>query len=309
LLTIRGQAAPAVKTAYTRARVLCQQLGDTDEEVSVLLGLWRFHVVRAEYHLAQQLGEELLDVAQQREEAPIYVLAHYTVGFTYFCLGELRTARRHLEEGVARYTPSQRCYPTFRAGQDPGVACHVYAALTLWLLGYPDQALMHIHDALALAAGLNHPFTYSFARLAAALLGQLRQELQEIADHAEAGVNFSTEQGFSMWLAILMLFQGWAMTSLDQPKQGIMRMHKGLADWRACRAEFFVPYFLALLAEGYGVTAEPEEGLAILREAFSLVDNNGERWYEAELYRLRGQLLCNRLRTTWKRRNRASTRP
>jgi predicted ATPase len=159
LLTIRGQAAPAVKTAYTRARVLCQQLGDTDEEVSVLLGLWRFHVVRAEYHLAQQLGEELLDVAQKREEAPIYVLAHYTVGFTYFCLGELRTARRHLEEGVARYTPSQRCYPTFLAGQDPGVACHVYAALTLWLLGYPDQALMHIHDALALAAGLNHPFT------------------------------------------------------------------------------------------------------------------------------------------------------
>jgi predicted ATPase len=241
--------------------------------------------------LAQQLGEELLELAQQNDETPIYVLAHYTLGFVYLCLGELRTAQRNLEEGVALYTPSQRRYPTFRAGQDPGVACHVYAAWTLWLLGYPDRALTHIHDALALATEFNHPFTYAFARLTACLLGQFLQEAQKIVDHAEADVHFSAEQGFPVWLAANIVIQGWAITAQKQQEEGVMQMHKGLADWRACSAEFFVPYFLALLAEGYSVTAQYEEGLAILREAFSLVDSNGERWYEAELYRLRGQLL------------------
>ena len=125
---VRGFAAPEVEAAYTRARVLCQQLGATQDVFPVLFGLWRFYSVRADYYtLARQLSEELLELAVQRDETPLFVIAHMTLGMTSYHLGELFTAHRHLEEGIAYYNPTQRSSPLFRAGFDPGVGCHMGA--------------------------------------------------------------------------------------------------------------------------------------------------------------------------------------
>ena len=167
-LTVRGYAAPEVEAAYTRARVLCQQLGDTQDVFPVLYGLYQFSHVRADLSLARQLGEDLLDLAAQRDETPLSVIAHMALGGTSYNLGKLLSARRHVEEGIALYTPAQRSSPLFRAGQDPGVSCHIFAAMTLWSLGYPDQALARTHDALTLATELVHPFSSAFALAVAA---------------------------------------------------------------------------------------------------------------------------------------------
>ena len=145
LQVAKGFAAPEVEQAYAQARALCQQVGETPELVPVLLGLWRFYHSRSQLHIARELGDMLLRLAQRVDDPALAVIAHYAVGVTWWWLGALPAARRHLEAGIARYTPDQRRAPVFRIGHDLGVACQANAAMTLWLLGYPAQALARAH--------------------------------------------------------------------------------------------------------------------------------------------------------------------
>jgi hypothetical protein len=139
-------------------------VGETPELVPVLYGLWRFYLVRPQLHTARELGETLLRLAQGTDDPALAVIAHNALGATWLWLGALPAAHQHNEEGIARYTPDQRRAPVFRMGQDPGVTCQANAARTLWLLGYPDQALARAHNALALAYELSHPYSLAIAR-------------------------------------------------------------------------------------------------------------------------------------------------
>ena len=160
---------------YTQARALCQQVGETPQLVPVLFGLWRFYLTRLQLYTAREIGETLLRLAQHAHDPTLTVVAHYALWVTWLWLGALPAARTNLEEGMTRYTPEQRRTPVFRMGQDPGVACRAYAAWTLWLLGYPDQALACIHKALALAHELSHPVSLAFARCFAPFVAQFRR--------------------------------------------------------------------------------------------------------------------------------------
>src|SRR5262249_50322195 len=157
-----------VEQAYTQAYTLCQQVGETPQLVPVLFGLWRFYHSRAQFHTARELGGTLLRLAPRADAPAPPVVAPSAPWPTWVCPRALPAARQHLEEGSARYTPDQRCAPVFRIGADPGVACRVLAAVTLWFLGYPEQALAHVHNALALAHALSHPPSLGFARCWAA---------------------------------------------------------------------------------------------------------------------------------------------
>ena len=170
------------------------------------------------------------------------------------------------------------------------MTCLSYAALGLWYLGYPDQALKRSHEALTLAQELSHPFSLAFALVMAAMLHQLRREGQAAQERAEAAMALSTEQGFAHWLADGTILRGWALAEQGQREEGITQMRQGLAALRAIGSEIERPSFLALLAEAYGKEGQAEEGLAVLAEALAMVDKSGERFYEAELYRLRGEL-------------------
>jgi ABC transporter substrate binding protein len=140
-------------------------------------------VTRPQLHTARELGDTLLGLAQQAHDPALAVLAHYARGWTWLCLGALPMARQHLEVGIARYTPDQRRAPVFRMGQDPGVACRANAALTLWLLGYPEQAQAHLHEALALPHELSHPFSLAWVRCRAAMVSQCSRDVP--AAHAQ----------------------------------------------------------------------------------------------------------------------------
>ena len=287
----KGHAAPEVEHAYTQARALCQQVGETPELVPVLFGLWRFYVARPQLHTARELGETLLRLAQRAHDPALAVIAHYALGSTWFCLGVLPAARQHLEEGIARYTPDQRRALVFRMGQDPGVACRIYAALTLWLLGYPEQALARLHDALALAHELSHPFSLAFARCWAAFVSQFRRDVSAVHEQAEAAVALSTEQGFPLWAALGTSLRGWALAMQGQGEEGMAQVRQGIAAWRATGAALHVPYFCTLLAEVCDHLGHPEDGLQALAEAHTLVEQHEERYWEAEVCRLRGVLL------------------
>jgi class 3 adenylate cyclase/predicted ATPase len=292
LIATKGYAAPEVERAYTRARDLCQQMGDTPQLFPVLWGLWMFYYARAEHQTAQELAEQLLAVAQRVQDRTLLLEAYYTLGATLWALGEWVQARAHLEQSLALYNPQQHHSLAFMYGaQDPGVICQADIACLLWSLGYPDQALQKSHQALTLAQELSHPFSLAFALLFAAMLHQYRREGHAAQERAEATITLATEHGFPNFLALGTLWRGWALAERGQVEEGIVQMRQGLAASRALGYELARTWCLALLAEAQSKMGQTKEGLTLLAEALALVDKSGERFYEAELYRLRGQLI------------------
>jgi predicted ATPase len=181
---------------------------------------------------------------------------------------------------------------------DMVLGCLSYAAYVLWTLGYPDQALQRSRAALALAQELSRPFNLAYALGRAARLHQLRREGQAGQERAEAMIVLSSEQGFPYWLAMGTILRGWVLAEQEKVEEGITQMRQGLAACRATGTELGRPRFLAMLAEAYGKVGQAEEGLSVLAEALAAVDKTGERWYEAELYRLKGELTLQKFQVS-----------
>ncbi len=209
---------------------------------------------------------------------------------TLFHLGEFVQARGHLEQAIGLYDPQKRHFHASRSGQDPGVACLVYVAWTLWALGYADQAQKRSHEALTLAQELSHPLSLAQALVATLRLHQYSREWQVVQRWAEALLTLSTEHQFAFVLAWGTIMRGWVVAEQGQWAEGIVQMRQGLAAYRATGAEAIRPYYLALLAGAYGQMGQAEEGLKVLAEALAAANNTEEREYEAELYRLKGEL-------------------
>jgi predicted ATPase len=243
LQIVKGLGAPEVEHAYTQAYALCQQIGETPELVPVLFGLWRFYATRS-LRTAQELGDTLLRLAQRTDDPALAVIAHTALGNTWCGLGALPAARQHLEEGIARYTPDQSRTPVFRMGQDPGVACRIYTAWTLWLLGYPEQALARLHEALALAQELSHPFSLAVARCWAAYVSQFRRDVLAVHEHAEAAIALSTEQGFPLLVALGTSMRGWVLAMQSQSEVGMAQVRQGITAWQASGAVVWNPILL-----------------------------------------------------------------
>jgi len=235
----------------------------------------------------------LLRLAHHGHAPALAVIAHYTLGATWFCLGALPSSRQHMEEGIARYTPDLRRAPVFRIGQDLGVGSRIFAAMTLWLLGYPAQALVHLHDALTLAHELSHPFSLGYARLFAAFVHQWRRDMPAVHEQAEAAVALATEQGFPLLIAGGTSVRGWELAMQGQSEEGIEQVRQGIASYRAIGGAAAIPYLCTMLADVYDHMGHPEDGLQALAEAHTLVEQQEERWWEAEIYRLQGVLLLH----------------
>ena len=176
-------------------------------------------------------------------------------------------------------------------GHDPGVCCLSHGACVLWFLGYPDRALQRIHEALTLGQELAHPHSLAIALHFAAELHQLRREGQVAQERAAMEIALSEEQGAVQWLARGTILRGWALAWQGQGAEGLAQMCQGLSAYRATVAEEQRAYFLALLAEGYRGTGEVQEGLRVLAEALAAAHHRGERYCDAELHRLTGELL------------------
>jgi predicted ATPase len=287
----KSAAAPEVGQTYTRARQLCERLEDPHQLFPILRGLWNYYLVRAEYQTAHALGEDLLCLAQQAQDATMLTAAHRALGSTLFYLGAAASAQTHFAQGRALYDPRQHRTFAFLHGEDAGVTCRSYAAWTLWSLGYPDQARTRNDEAMTLAQQAAHPFSLGFALSMAAMFHQFRREMHTAQERAEAVISLTQEQGFQYWRAHRSVHRGWALSQQGQGKEGIEQIHQGLSALRATGGEINRSYFLALLAEAHGAMEQPETGLRVLIEALMHADKTGERWCEAELHRLKGELL------------------
>ena len=204
----------------------------------------------------------------------------------------------HLEDGIARYTPDQRRAPVFRMGQDPGVACRVLCRCGpsgCWgtrSKPWPASTMpwrWHTSCRIPLVwrlRGGGRPSSH-----------QLRRDVPAVHEHAEAAVALSTEQGFPLWAAIGTSFRGWALAMQGQGEAGMAQVRQGIAAWRATGAALAVPYLCTLLADVCDHLGHTEDGLQALAEAHTLVEQHEERWWEAEIYRLRGVLLLRQTGT------------
>jgi predicted ATPase len=291
LMAARGYGASEVGDAYARARMLCRSVGETPQLFPVLRGLAAFYYVRAEYKIAQELGEQCLTLAERMQDPRLLLRAHTTLGQICLFLGEYPAAWRHLEQATRLYAPPEQGAHVIRAVQDPGVTCFSLAAPTLWLLGYPAQARQRSREALALAEELAHPFSQAEALIFAAVLHICTREAAAVQEYAEAAIAYATAQGFPHWQAHGTIYRGWALTMQGQGEVGIAHIRAGQTTWRTIGGALAWPWFLTLLTEAYAHVGQIEAGLAVLSEALEGIVRSNERHYESELYRLKGELL------------------
>jgi predicted ATPase len=291
LLMTRGYAASDVERVYSRIQQLCRQLGDTPQVFPALYGMCLFYLVRGEGHTARQFGQQALLLAQQLHEPDFLVLAHTVLGGVLFFGGALTTSLEHLEQGLVRYDPVQHHALVFRYGDDPGVFCHAYMSFILWMLGYPDQAHQQSNSAVALGRHHGHPFSLAIALVSAAIGHQFRWEGAAAQGWAEELMALASEQGFAHWLAEGQILHGWALAQQGHLQAGIEYLCQGLAAWRAMGAAVLQPYWLALLAEAYWWAGQLDQGLQAVAAALAVGERNGEPYWDAHLYWLKGELL------------------
>jgi DNA-binding winged helix-turn-helix (wHTH) protein/predicted ATPase len=291
LTAIKGYGAPEVERTYTRAYQLCEQLGNASPLFTVLRGLVAFHQQRAELRPALTLARRLFGLARRAKDPALLLRAHQTHGTTLFYLGEPIAASRTLERGLATYQRNARDARAVRSGLSTAVICLGHDAWALWLTGYPDRALAQCQEALRLAQDLAHPHSVVYALHFCCVVHQFRGEVETAREMAEAVVALATEHGFAFWRAYGAIMQGWALTSHTAERDGLDLMRQHLVSLRATGAELGRTYFLALLAEACARSRRLETGLQALAEGLAPIEQSGERFYEAELYRLRGEIL------------------
>jgi TOMM system kinase/cyclase fusion protein len=291
LMATQGYGAPEVERVYARALELCRQVGESPQLFPVLAGLRRFHLVRGELQMALEVGEQFLSLAQRAQDPALLLEAHSALAITLLFLGEFAPAREHADQGMALYDPQQHRVHAFFYGPHPGVVCLSYAAWALWFLGYPDKALERSHESLTLARGLSHPHSLVYALHHATLIPQLRREGKAAKELAEAVITLSTEQEYPFWIAAGTIMRGWALAEQGQAEEGMAQIRQGMTAKRATGTRLAWPYWLALLAEACWRAGKADEGLTALTEALAAVHRSGERSYEAEVYRLKGELL------------------
>lgn len=207
------------------------------------------------------------------------------------CLGELVLARQHLEQSLNLYQPEQHHALAFIYGTDPGVHSLSLISWPLWLLGYPDQALEKINQALSLAQTLSHPMSQAVSLCYASLQHQFRQEWPAAQAQAEATIDLCLKHGIMLYLGLGKILQGWALTGLGPSEAATQQIRQGVEALQAAGAGILGPYFLGLLAEAHWKAGQTEPGLERVTEALVVVETNDEHTSEAELYRLQGELL------------------
>ena len=295
-MAIRGYAAPEVEACYQRARELRRELGDTLDDTSqgvpALHGLWTNHIVRAQHTSAIALGEQVLQLGAATNDDGLLLQGNMEVGWSHFFLGELEQAREHLERVLALYDPERHSSHAFTYGDDPAVSARSNLAQALWLLGYVDQSLRYSEENLAiLRSVIDHPYSVAFGLDLAAVVRQYRSDAPATRTLVDEALALSEAHGLVFIDAMASILKGWALAQEGDLAEGTAQMRHGLAAQLATGAELARPYWLCLITEACLESGAALDGLALLDEAEVAVQQTNERYWEAEIHRLRGQLL------------------
>jgi len=289
LTAIKGFGASEVERAFSRARELCGQIGETPQLVPVLIGMSIYYFVRSELQTARPLAEQSLNLAKSVQDSNLLLTSLNMLGGILLLSGD--PALEHFEQVTALYNPQRHKSLVVLYGHDIGVSALIWSRLDLFWLGYPDQARERNHECLTLSRELSHPFTLAISLLFASIYYYERREWQKARECAEESIALSTEYGFPSCLTGSIVAFGLALTGQGQVEEGIAQIEKGLAAYRAIGHRLLELRGLTNLGKAYGKVEQPEKGLTVLTEVLEEVENSGERVYEAETHRVKGELL------------------
>jgi predicted ATPase/class 3 adenylate cyclase len=295
LMATKGYAAPETGAAHARAQELCERLsGSEQQHIRILYGQWAYHAAGAEWSKGHQLAEQFLAHARRQAEPALEVVGHRILGFSIAHLGDLRASREQIEQSLALYDPERHRFLTFRFGQHQRAAGLAILSMILWLSGFPDRASETIDRAIKAVGELNHLNSRGYVLAwGAATLAHLRRDTAAVRQYADAVISLSEEHGLLLWLAHGKIFRGWASGAQGSPSESVPEILQGMAECRATRHRMRAPYHLSLLAETLHRSGRTDEGLRALAEAVVLVAETEERWWEAELHRLKGEMLLS----------------
>ena len=289
----RGWAVPEIGEMATRAWTLGERVGTEPERLRIMWELVSFRVARGTgLHEALETAEGALQLALTQKDPSLLAPAYHLVGEIRCQMGEFTRARECLEEAAELYDPRDHATHPRRLGVDYGVLSPSFASHALWHLGYSDQALERGRQAMGRAEKLADPFSRAIALAYDAMLQQFSGARDAVEEQAAAAIAVSTEYRFPYYLAWGTILHGWAVAERGQIERGITQMREGLAAMRANGCDLRRPYYLSLLAQVCGRAGQIDEGLELLQEALTSAEASGEHWKDAELYRLRGELLA-----------------
>ena len=291
LIATEGYAAQEVGSVYVRARTLCERLGTTPELSQALWGLWTFHALKAELFEALGIAGELLQLAERVPYPGVAMRGHWAMEITRTHQGDFRLALEHFDKALALYGSDRGRDDLFVDALNPGVAVRCFAGWCLWFMGEPDRGLAQIQEAVALARQLSEPHGLAHALFFAAVLHQLRRDRPMAQQCADDVIVLAGEYGLVLYGAAARIVRGWALLGRGDDEHAAEQIREGLAAWQDTGAELMRPHFLALLAEAYAATNQHDQALCLLDEALMLAEATGEGMYEAEVCRLRGELL------------------
>jgi tetratricopeptide (TPR) repeat protein len=288
---IRGHTAAEVEYVYKKVYDLSLQIGNHKQCFSALIGLGRLYVNLARLHEAHQLAVHCLTLAQQIGEPMLLLEAHRILGQILLFQGQPTLAELHFEHGVILYESHQGRSRALSSGMDPGVVVICYLAWTRWLLGYPEQALLRIQQALSQAREASHAYTLAFALNYAAVLYGWMLESRLAQMHAENLLSLAKEHGFIQFFCVGHFWQDWLQMAEGTIQDWQDPLPQDICQWHAINAMLELPHRLAMFVEAHKQQRTPTLWIEALDQAINLVDQHGIRLFEAELYRLRGEML------------------
>jgi predicted ATPase/energy-coupling factor transporter ATP-binding protein EcfA2 len=289
--TAKGYGAAAANEAFSKVRAFSGEVGNQGLLCQSLAGQWTFYLTRGELDTALELGTNLYKLARRGRNPTFLVNGHMGAGIALFNLADFTAAKAHLDKACTHYDLELHRLDMSTMGWDLGMPAFCYRAKTLWMLGYPERDVEQAHKALAFAKQLSNPFHWGLANSLLATYYTYRREHAQALHHAAATVEVCQEHGFIHWLASGTTLKGWALARHGDLENGIAHLEDGLNRWKRVGAENGMPTFLALLAEAYLASEQIPKCLASIEEGLAISAKNKETYYDAELYRLRGEAL------------------
>ena len=291
IIALKGYASPDMARAAAAARALADRVGEGDQLFPVMYGEWTSNTVRGNLPAARALAEQYLGLAKRQSDTAPLLVGHRMLGLCMFCMGEPLAAADELQPVIRLYDPELHAASTFLYGHDSRVAALCWLALALLILGRPRQAFDAARQALAYAEEMKHPNTQGVALcLAGSLVSELVHDISAARHFAAMTVSLSQERGLALWLAAGNVFNTWATAQRGRPAQTAAAMVKAFENFRGVGALLTAPHFLGLLAEMHAAAGQAELGLSVIAEALAMMRDTGQTIWEADLYRVEGEL-------------------
>ena len=247
--------------------------------------------VRGQLEVSRELAQQCQDLATNEGEPTLSVMGHFVLGSCNFHLGRLEGSKTHLEQALAAFSGSSHPALAMFAGPDVGVFCRSYQSHVLWHLGSAEEAARKSEEALASARQVSHPFSMAIALAYAAMLHVFDHEFDGALARAEEAIAVCCKHGFTYYLSVAEILDGWAMAMSGDAEKGVARLREGLETFRASGAELRLPFYHGLLAEACAQAGRLGEAWANISNGFAFQSKNGEVWAAADLHRIHGDLL------------------